>query len=116
MNKKNGLRPLLIMALLGSLSSYTWAENEKSNEPSANTVGVAQSASAIDPLMMDLESLLAQQPKGKLIDPTEQWLLAISRRPIGVGEEILAAEAEGLRKLPPRAVKAWQESRELLNY
>lgn len=116
MNKKNGLSPLLIMALLGSLSSYTWADNDKSNEPPANIVDITQSASTIDPLMMDLESLLAQQPKGKLIDPTEQWLLAISRRPIGVGAELLAAEAEGLRRLPPHAVKAWQESRELLSY
>lgn len=115
MSIKPFIRPLLIVALLGSLSSNTWAE-AKDNVAGLTAGGIAASAAAIDPMLVDVNTLLAQQPTGKLIDPTEQWLLAISRRPIMVGAEKLAAEADGLSRLPSHAVKAWQAGREILTY
>lgn len=107
----------LIILLMGSLNSTTWAETAD-NTPAlaANAGGGAALGAALDPMVVDVNALLARQPAGKMIDPTEQWLLAISRRPIAVGAEQLAIEAEGLRRLPPNVVKLWQEGREILTY
>lgn len=117
MSKRQFIRPLVIVALLGSLSGNTWAEaKDKMTEAITNAESIAQSESVINQFVADVDALLARQLTGKLIDPTEQWLLAISRRPIPVGAEKLNAEAEGLRKLPPSVIKAWQKSREILTY
>ena len=40
----------------------------------------------------------------KLIDPNEQYALAMSRQPPVVGVEKLQQEAEGFRQLPPEAL------------
>ena len=121
MSKIQWIRPCLIMLLFGSLNGATWAEakdeaTENMTALTENSAGVAASGAALDPMAVDVNTLLARQPTGKMIDPTEQWLLAISRRPIAVGAARLALEADGLRRLPPHVVKAWQESREILTY
>lgn len=73
MSKIQWIRPCLIMLLFGSLNGATWAEakdeaTENMTALTENSAGVAASGAALDPMAVDVNTLLARQPTGKMID------------------------------------------------
>ena len=50
-------------------------------------------------------------PARKMIDPNEQYALAMSRQPAVVGVDLLNHEAEGFRQLSPQALANIRDGR-----
>ena len=50
-------------------------------------------------------------PDRKMIDPNEQYALAMSRQPAVVGVDLLNHEAEGFRQLSPQALANIRDGR-----
>lgn len=82
--KKVIFTALAITATVGSLMVATgWADNDNA---------------------MNNANAMSNTDNRKLIDPNEQYALAMSRQPTVVGVEKLRQEAEGFRQLPPEAL------------
>lgn len=92
--KKIIIATLAVTATLSSLLlSNGWADNTMPNTAS-NTMAENNQNTAVND----------NEENKQLIDPDEQYALAMSHQPMVEGEDKLQQEAEGFRQLSPQAL------------